>query len=190
VPDPALDDEALVGLARDGQDRQAFGLLYDRYQERVYRYCYRRLGTKELAEDAMSQAFTRALTALPRYRQQSFRSWLFAIAHNVVVDAQRSTRATRPEEDAAEIVDPTPTPEQVALAGESDRLVLILLSELPADQRRVMELRLAWLNDREIGEVLGKSRGAVRVLQHRAIVRLRSSLGIDANPEEATNAEG
>jgi RNA polymerase sigma-70 factor (ECF subfamily) len=190
VPDPALGDEALAGLARDEQDPQAFGLLYDRYVERVYRYCYRRLGTKELAEDATAQVFTRALAALPRYRQASFRSWLFAVAHNVVVDAQRSARPTHSLDEAVEVTDPAPTPEQLALAGESDRYVLELLGGLPTDQRWVMELRLIGLNDREIGEVLERSRGSVRVLQHRAIKRLRSILGIDAYPEEAPDAEG
>ena len=189
-PGGVPDDEVLAASARDGLDRQAFGLLYDRYVERVYRYCWRRLGSKEAAEDATAQVFAQALAALPRYRADSFRSWLFTIAHNVVVDLQRSARPTRPLSEALETTDPAPSPEELALAGESDRYVMELLRDLPTDQRRVMELRLIGLNDREIGQVLDRSRGSVRVLQHRAIRRLRSLLGVAASPEEASNAEG
>jgi RNA polymerase sigma-70 factor (ECF subfamily) len=77
-----------------GGEREAFGALYDRYLGRVYAYCYRVLGNREAAEDANAEVFARALMALPMYRTGSFRSWLFAIAHDVVADALRSGRPT------------------------------------------------------------------------------------------------
>ena len=81
-------DAALAVRAR--VDREAFAALYARYVDPVYRYSLSRLGDREAAEDATSQVFVHALAALPRYREQgSFRSWLFAIAHNVVTDAGR-----------------------------------------------------------------------------------------------------
>src|SRR5687768_11853835 len=82
----ALDEDArMVALAK--RDPRAFAPLYDRYFDPVYRYCYRRLGDGETAADATAQVFAKALAALPRYREDapSFRSWLFAIAHNVIV---------------------------------------------------------------------------------------------------------
>src|SRR4051812_44637441 len=80
-----LSDAVLV--ARSKVDPQTFALLYQRYVTAIYRYCYHRLGSAESAEDATSEIFLKALVALPRHRDnQSFRSWLFAIAHNVVTD--------------------------------------------------------------------------------------------------------
>jgi RNA polymerase sigma-70 factor (ECF subfamily) len=78
---PSITDDELVALAK--RDRAAFGPLYDRYADLVYRYCLRRLGNRETAEDATGQSFVKVLAALPTYRNDgpSFRSWLFAIAH-------------------------------------------------------------------------------------------------------------
>ena len=87
-------DEDLVVLAV--QDRQAFGLLYDRYVGPIYRYCYGRLGDREEAEDATSLVFARALAALPTHRGVSFRSWLFTIAHHVVLNTRRDAAIDRP----------------------------------------------------------------------------------------------
>jgi RNA polymerase sigma-70 factor (ECF subfamily) len=87
----AADDADLV--ARAQVDREAFALLYRRYLDPVHRYYYRRLGSREAAEDATSLVFTKAFTALPTYRTGSFRSWLFAIAYHV---NQRSSGTPRP----------------------------------------------------------------------------------------------
>ena len=112
-------EAALVARAR--VEPAAFATLYDRYAVPVYRYCYARLGTREAAEDATSQVFTNALAALPRYRERgSFAAWLFAIAHNVVADAQR--RDGRFVADLLdERIDPAPSPEEHVLAGEAER---------------------------------------------------------------------
>lgn len=92
TPTPDLDEDALVARAQG--DRHAFAELYRQYVPAVYRYCLRRLGSVEAAEDATSQIFTQALVALPQYRPGSFRAWLFTIAHHVVVDAVRRRRPT------------------------------------------------------------------------------------------------
>ena len=165
------DEEAFVAAAR--RDPHAFGPLYRRYVDPVYRYCFRRLGTKEDSEDATAQVFAKALTALPRLGNQPFNTWLFAIARNVVTDFQRAYRMTSPIEAAANREDASPTPEQRALAAEDGRQIRALLDELPDNQRELMELRLAGLTDIEIADVLGKSHGAIRVAQHRIVLRLR-----------------
>src|SRR5918994_892011 len=79
-------------VARAQLDPRAFALLYGRYLDPVHQYCYRRLGTREGAEDATSQVFERVLKALPAYRGGIFRAWLFTIAHNVVTDSYRAAR--------------------------------------------------------------------------------------------------
>jgi RNA polymerase sigma-70 factor (ECF subfamily) len=182
------DERALVVRAKS--DRAAFGLLYDRYVERVYGYCYRRLQTPEEAEDATSLVFTRALAALPRYREDgpSFAAWLFAIARNVVVDEVRSRREHARgdswiDDGFAPGTDLTVGPEETALIADDVRELRALLVQLPAEQARLIELRLAGLTDKEIAFVLGRSHGAVRVAQHRAVRRLRVMLGIEAKEQ-------
>src|SRR3712207_3572347 len=88
----SLDELAQIALAQ--RDPRAFAPLYEAYVDAVYRYCYRRLGNSDAAADATSAIFTRALSALPRYHHRSFRSWLFTIAHNTLVDSWRTTRVT------------------------------------------------------------------------------------------------
>jgi RNA polymerase sigma-70 factor (ECF subfamily) len=172
------DDAELVWAAK--RDRSAFGPLYRRYADPVYRYCLRRLGDREDAEDATAQVFTNALAALPKYRDDgpSFRSWLFAIAHNVLVDVERKRRPSRALDDAETIVDRAPGPEAEALTNEVKRDVRALLEAVSPDQRRVLELRLSGLSTAEIGHALGRPSAAIRGIQFRAELRLRTLLGV------------
>jgi RNA polymerase sigma-70 factor (ECF subfamily) len=175
---PIDTDAALVAAAR--RDRAAFAPLYLRYVDPVFRYCLRRLGSWEAAEDATAQVFTKALAALPGYRESgsSFRSWLFAIAHNVLVDAGRSARPHDMLDESLPLTDPGTGPEEAALAAEGQREVQLLLAIVPPDQRRVLELRLAGLTTAEIAQALGLSPGAVRASQYRAAKRLRLVMGL------------
>lgn len=172
---PVMSDDAEV-IACAQSDPRAFAPLYTRYADPIYRYCYRRLGSRERAADATSQTFLQALAALPRYRAGSFRAWLFAIAANVVADIHRMRPLASLEEEAsvaASLLDLSPTPEEQALAEEERRSVEALLARLTSDQRRIVELRLAGLTGTEITAVLGLSISAVRSSQFRAYARLR-----------------
>jgi len=175
-PDAAL-------AARAAADPEAFGALYDRYAPRVYRYCLARLGSREAAEDATGQTFAAALAALPRYRERgSFRAWLFAIAHNAVADAgRRGGRLVG--EIGEERADAGPSPEEAAIAADEVRALRAALAGLPADQRRAVELRLAGLSGTEVAEAMGRSHNAVKLLQFRAIARLRALLSVEARRE-------
>jgi RNA polymerase sigma-70 factor (ECF subfamily) len=164
-------------VVRAKRDRQAFVALYDRYLDAIFRYCYLRLGDREAAEDATSQVFAKALDRLPTCRDDAFRSWLFAIAHNVVADHYRRARPVVPLAAAADVLDPQPSPEEMALHDEDGRTVRALLGRLSADQRDVVELRLAGLTGPQIARALGRSHAAVRVAQFRAYARLRALLG-------------
>jgi RNA polymerase sigma-70 factor, ECF subfamily len=156
-------------------DRTAFGVLYDRHAVTIYRYCYRRLGNRAAAEDATSGTFLRALEALPGFRGGSFRAWLYAIAHSVIVNGvRRRTELTL--DDSFDTADPAESPEDATIAADERRTIVELLASFPEDQRRVIELRLAGLSGNEIAESIGKSVPAVKMLQHRAMQRFRRSL--------------
>jgi RNA polymerase sigma-70 factor (ECF subfamily) len=170
----AVDDAGLVAGAQ--ADRQAFALLYRRYLDPVHQYCYRRLGSREAAEDATSLVFTKAFAALPTYRAGSFRSWLFAIAYHVITDDLRARRVVAELDAAAEVPDREPTPEEVVMAAEAHSSVVRLLDHLAPGQRRVVELRLAGLTGREVAAVLGCSLPTVKIAQVRAYSRLRGLL--------------
>jgi RNA polymerase sigma-70 factor (ECF subfamily) len=175
-----FDELGIVALAQ--RDPTAFAPLYQRYLEPVYRYCYRRLGSREAAEDATSLVFERTLRALPTFRGGSFRAWLFAIAHNAVTDTYRR-RDAEPLLESLEIADPAPPPEQIALLADEQRLLSTALALLPRDQRQVIELRLSGVPSVEVAEILGRSPEAVRALQHRATRRLQTLLGTSTTPE-------
>jgi RNA polymerase sigma-70 factor (ECF subfamily) len=181
-PGGSAGDDELV--ARAQHDRRAFAPLYARYLDAVHRYCYRRLGSREAAEDATSLVFAKALASLPGYRDGSFRGWLFAIAHHVVADDLRARRPHAALDAAEDLPDAAASPEELALAAEERCAVRELLARLPAEQRQIVELRLAGLNGPEIAAVSGRSLAAVKVGQFRAYARLRVLLGVGAQPEE------
>jgi RNA polymerase sigma-70 factor (ECF subfamily) len=180
-------DDALMATAQD--DPRAFAVLYERYREPVYLYCFRRLGSPEVADDAASAVFLKAFSARNRYRprgprsESTFRSWLFSIAHNVVVDAWRRTRhhARLATDDDTErpIADPGISPEELAMGAEEARAVVALLARLPDRQREAVELRLAGLSTAETAQVLGISVGAAKSLQFRGYQLLRDLLRSD-----------
>ena len=185
LTDVATEEDARL-VAAALADRRAFGALYRRYVDPIYRYTYHRLGAREQAEDATSQIFLKALVALPTHRtDRSFRSWLFTIAHNVVTDCYRARRPLEPLELVPEPIDGRVSPEDEAIARVEQDEVRRMLERLPVEQRRILELRLAGLNSAEIAQVLGKSQGAVKVAQSRAIARLRDQFG--GQPEETPN---
>ena len=179
--DPERPDEPTV-IDQAQRDPSAFAPLYATYFDPVFRYCLRCLGDREVAADAAQEVFARALVALPRYQEKAFRPWLFTIAHNVIVDCHRR-RGRRPSEVPLEVAahraNATPTPEEEALTSDARRTVRYYLTQLPTDQRAVIELRLADLKGQEIADVLGWSLGTVKITQHRALRRLNALMGAD-----------
>jgi RNA polymerase sigma-70 factor (ECF subfamily) len=174
VRDAAIDDEKLL-IQRARNDPAAFGPLYERYVNQIYRYCFQALGDRYAAEDATSQTFAKAITAVAKYRDHSFRGWLFTIARNAITDLRRR-RPTVAMDEAVPLLNPDDSPEEQAVSLDTRRQLLRALSQLTPDQRDVVELRLIGLKGVEIAEVLGKPASAVKSLQFRAYLRLRELL--------------
>ncbi len=170
--DDPLDDAALVTAAQ--ADPRAFAPLYARYARPVYRYCCLRLESHAAAEDATSDIFLKALTALPRYRVGAFAAWLFQIAHNTVQDAHRRRRPTELVDAIADAPDPDATPEDAVLGQVGWEELRADLGRLPENQRRAIELQIAGWSVTRSAEVLGLSPGSVKVLRHRGFTRLRT----------------
>lgn len=176
-------DPDLADVRAAQSDRAAFGALYRRYVDRVYGYAFYLLGDHHDAEDATERTFLAALAALDGFRDTgaTFRSWLFRIAHNQLANALRGRKrqATVPIDDAREPIDGADPAQALAAADEARRLRRALAT-LSDDRRQVIVLRFVdGLSAREIGEVLGRSEGAVRVLQHRAVRELAARLAAD-----------
>ncbi len=179
-----LDAERMLAAKACAGDRVAFGELYNRYLDKIYRYVYFKVGQTGDAEDITSQTFLKAWDAIGDYewRDHPFGAWLFRIAHNLVVDYHRARRETVPLDDASPQLESrasrdTLRPEGV-LAGiiASDR-VRKAIARLTEEQQQVLVLRFyEGLSTGETALLMGKRSGAVRGLQFRALSALRELL--------------
>jgi RNA polymerase sigma-70 factor (ECF subfamily) len=183
-----IEDEANLD-ARAQLDRDDFALLYRQHLPDVYRYCYRRLRRQDAAEDATSQIFAQALAGLPRFHGGSFRAWLFTIAHHVVVDEMRKMRPASPLDDADTIADPGPSLDDQVIRDEAGQTLMSMMSHLSPTQRQVLELRLAGLTAVEIAEVMGRSHGTIRNMQHQTLARMRELLARQAEIGESCDGD-
>ena len=179
-------DEALVRAAQISLT--AFEPLYLRYADDVFRFCLRRLSSETEAADAASVIFGRAMAKIVACQPESFRSWLFAIARNVVIDHYRSVRLTQPFDVTHEVEDHAHGPEELAVHRDQMASVRSLLAQLTEDQRSVIELRLSGMTADEIAAMLGKTRKAIDQAQFRAVSRLRTLLAAATSKEEARTA--
>ena len=172
----AADDRLLVEAAQ--KDPSRFAELYELNFARVYAYIARRVGDRDAAQDLTSDVFHKALASIHTFewRGVPFAGWLLRIAANMIVDrSKRGTREITGQEDLPDLPDPGAKPRLVE-ADESARLFL-LVEQLPADQRRVIGMRFAEEKSiREIAQALGRSEGAVKQLQFRALQNLRARL--------------
>ena len=171
----ALSEERLQIEAAQ-KDPARFAPLYDEHFERVYTYVARRVRDRSHAQDLTAEVFEQALAALPRYewRGKPFAAWLYRIAGNAVAD--HFARTAR--EKSARPPDPSEPAEEEIAAAERRALLFGLVRRLPSDQRRVIEGRFAKEQSiREIAAEMGRSEGAVKQLQWRALQTLRQKLG-------------
>jgi RNA polymerase sigma-70 factor, ECF subfamily len=173
----AVDDAALVERSRT--DAEAFGELYDRYHERIYRYVHRRLGDHEAAEDVTGEIFFKALRAIDSYDPHTapFSAWLYRIAANSVIDHARARRVTMSLDAAVEVADPGDPVEEQAITRTEAARVWAAVDQLGLAQRTAVTLRYgADLPIAAIAERMGRSEGAVKLLLNRGLNAVRQVL--------------
>jgi RNA polymerase sigma-70 factor (ECF subfamily) len=172
----------LVELAQQG-DREALESLYLLHFDRIYSYLHMSVGNRHDAEDLTTQTFLKMLEAIGRFRWQSapFSAWLFRIAHNLAMDHFRATKRWQPEEEVPEPEgSEAPSAEDKALEAIGQSSMLELIENLSQDQQQVLTLKFVFtFSNGEAATILGKTEGAVKSLQHRALASLQKQLTPD-----------
>jgi RNA polymerase sigma-70 factor (ECF subfamily) len=168
------DEPRLIQRAKQG-DKPAISELYRRHVDVVYRYVWARVRDATVAEDLTAQVFLKALEGLPAYEpsEKPFVAWLYRIAYSRVVDHWRrqERRMEVPLEEALPVYESRP--EDLLNAEAEWRLAIDLLAELTDDQQDVLILRfIGEMNMAEVAETLGKTLGATKATQHRALASL------------------
>jgi RNA polymerase sigma-70 factor (ECF subfamily) len=164
----------LVQLAKNG-DANAFGLLYDGYIERIYRYIYFRVTDDETAEDLTSQVFSKAWENLDRYKPSGapFIAWLYTIARNAVIDHFRTRKETVALDEVASLSSSGPSPDEVVELHFETEALRDALQSLTDEQQQVVVLKfIAGMATDEIAKQLGKRPSAIRALQMRGLQAL------------------
>jgi RNA polymerase sigma-70 factor (ECF subfamily) len=180
-------EESLVQRAKQ-HDQEAFAQLYEEYFDRIYRYLVFKIGDKMEAEDVTQQVFLNALQSIASFKWKgvSFSAWLYRIAHNQAVDFLRR-KSKRVSVSLNELLVASNDNPQLAAEQKSDIEQLILATrQLTKAQREVIALRFAGgLSVAEVAKVMGKRDGAVKALQHSAVVALRKILSVSKGNEKS-----
>jgi RNA polymerase sigma-70 factor, ECF subfamily len=166
----------LVERAQAG-DREALEELYLQHFDRIYSYLHLSVGNRHDAEDLTTQTFLKMLESIGRFQWRSapFSAWLFRIAHNLAMDHFRSRRRLQTEDDVPELVGAQEvSAEEQAMDSIGRAGMLSLIKQLSAEQRQVLTLKFLFgFANAEVAGILGKSEGAVKSLQHRALTSLQ-----------------
>jgi RNA polymerase sigma-70 factor (ECF subfamily) len=183
MPDTAatFNERAWISQAQQG-NAQAFARLYDQHVDAIYRYIALRVPSQQHAEDLTEEVFWRAWKALARYRpERPFLHWLYRIAHNLVInDAKRAAKHRSYEvmaETGQTLQDDGPSPDDNMFRQEDIQQLRQALTTLSADEQTLLTMRFFDNASYDaIAPILGKSPGALRVLQHRALKKLAVQL--------------
>ena len=175
-PDTGPNVRSLVLRAQAG-DRLALERLYLIHFDRIYGYLQLSVGNRHDAEDLTNQTFIKMLESLDRFvwRSAPFSAWLFRIAHNLAMDHFRAGRRWQPEED------PPEDPDSLERSAEDEAFdtigresMLGMIETLSADQQQVLTLKFVFdFSNAETATILGKTEGAIKSLQHRALASLQ-----------------
>jgi RNA polymerase sigma-70 factor (ECF subfamily) len=195
MTEPQIDDMELVRKA--ATDPEAFGVLYERHVRRIYNYIYYRTGNHHDAEDLTARVFQRALRHIPNFKDKGvpFSAWLYRIAHNLVANwhRDRSRRPVVPLEDYLITTPQGDLPEREAIVEEERQFVLKAVRLLPPDRQQLLILKFVErLSNAEIGEIMGRTEGAIKSLYHRTLnalrddveLRLAQEAGLEETDEE------
>jgi RNA polymerase sigma-70 factor (ECF subfamily) len=164
-------------------DQRAFDVIYDRFADALFRYIYARCGDASMAEDLVGDLWVRVVERLESFRpppngvEQAFAAWLYRIAHNLVIDNFRRKSSGNVPLDPS-VSDREPTPDARAISNDESRTLRAAIAQLTPDQREVVLLRfIEERSNAEVAALTGRSEGAVKVMQHRALGTLAKLLG-------------
>jgi RNA polymerase sigma-70 factor (ECF subfamily) len=171
------EEVALINAAKT--DPEAFGLLYERYVERIYNYIYFRVGGTGDAEDLTAKVFFKALRNIGGYRHMGlpFSAWLYRIAHNLVANYHRDRFKIQEISIENLIVEDTnrsSAPEHMMETKQENDFLMSLVNDLSSQKRELIILKYVQkLSNEEIGQIFGKTEGAIKSLYHRTLVELK-----------------
>ncbi len=168
--------EELISAAQDG-DANAFGEIYDRFIEKIYRFVYFKVGTREVAEDLTQTVFLKALEKLKNFKGQgSFQSWLFAISRNTVTDHYRTRKYFTSLDKIAETQADTKGID-FETKESFDQVFESLKNLADVEQEVIILHSIEQYSFTEIAEITGKSEESLRILKHRGLKNLKSATG-------------
>ena len=181
MPDIEFNEEDVLNRAAQGE-REAFGLLYERYIDRIFNYVYYRTGNRHDAEDLTARVFQRAMNHINNYTDRGvpFSAWLYRIAHNLVANwhRDRSRRQEIPINDVPILPSKGDHPERNLVRSQEEDALLRLIRRLPPERQNLLILKFVEnMSNAEIGAIMGRSEGAVKSLYHRTLLALRDQLG-------------
>ena len=172
-----MTDEDLKLILQKAQngDQEAFGLIYNHFAEKIYRFIYFRVSHKEVAEDVLADTFVKGWQKINQINTPAALSaWLYQIAKNNIIDYYRVKKETVALEEVEQFLEDEVNPVDTVNLNIQQQKLLELLTILPDDQQQVIKYKFFEdLSNEEIAYVLGKTEGAIRVLQHRAIIKLK-----------------
>lgn len=180
---PSLDLASMVARAQAG-DQGAFQAIYEHFADPLFRYLYARCGDASLAEELAGDLWVRVVERLPRFRLQgddyaaAFAAWLYQIARNLVIDMYR-----RRSENHVALPETLPAsaarPDEHVMAAEAEQELRTVIEQLTPEQREVILLRFfEERSNAEVARLTGRSEGAVKVMQHRALGTLARKLNV------------
>ncbi len=173
---PDSSDEELMCRVRDGET-QLLGQLFERYGERLYRYCWRMNQDRQLSEDLVQEAFCRALRFRSSFREgHRFESWIYSILRNLQMDHWRRKKFEGEWDEGMDLpARDASASEQLTARQETDLLHEALQRLAPAKRELLIMARFEEMSHESIAEVLGCEPGAARVRLHRALSSLREN---------------
>ena len=172
------DEAQLIRRAKQG-DQTAFAEIYTRHHDAVYTYLFYRVNDVQVAEDLTGEVFLRLVTKMDRftYRGRPILAWLYTIARNLLVDHQRKQAQADVSELEDRWVTPDPGPPEVAQRSLTRDCLIRSLRHLTEDQQRVIVHKLIeGRSNADVANLLGKTEGAIKSLQHRALASLRRAV--------------
>ena len=174
---PTEPGDLIIEKAIQG-DEQAFSILYQENVKKIYNYIYYRTGNVSDAEDITARVFQRALKHITRYKIKDvpFSAWLYRIAHNLVANWHRDNQRRKevPIEDHINLQSKQNIPDNEIEKKQEVEALLGAIHQLPSDRQMVLILKYVEdLSNKEIGQIMGKSEGAIKSLYHRTLMDLR-----------------